>query len=120
MTRFASHAEYLDHFRTVIAPSPAFDFLVRDEWDNGEFMTGATVDLLEAGQVVHTETFVCSSEDAPGPGFSAYGNGRDNHALTQALSYANSWLESVTTTLEERLAPFGPEWQREQEDRCYA
>jgi hypothetical protein len=90
-----------------------YDFRVRDRWDNGEFLTGATVDLYERGKVVHTETFVASSEDAPLGGFSAYGNGRDNHALTQALSYAHSWVESRETTLEERLAPVGPEWERE-------
>jgi hypothetical protein len=71
-----------------------YDFRVRDRWDNGEFLTGATVDLYERGKVVHTETFVASSEDAPLGGFSAYGNGRE-------------------TTLEERLAPVGPEWERE-------
>jgi hypothetical protein len=72
-----------------------FDFKVRDEWDNGEFLTGATVDLIEDGKVVHTEKFVLSSEDAPGPGFSAYGNGRDNHAGTHARSYAWAWLEAA-------------------------
>ncbi len=69
-------------------------FLIRDEWDNGEFMTGATVDLIEDGKVVHTEKFVASSEDAPGEAFSAYGNGRDNHAGTQARSYAWAWIET--------------------------
>lgn len=90
-------------------------FRVYDEWDNGEFLTGASVDLLERGKVVHTETFVVSSEDAPGPGFSAYGNGRDNHAGTHARSYAWAWMEARETPLEVRLAPFGPEWEREME-----
>lgn len=81
-----------------------YDFHIRDEWDNGEFMTGATVDLLEDGKVVHTETFTASSEDEPGPAFSAYGNGNDNHAGTLARSYAWAWIESQTTTLEDRLS----------------
>lgn len=100
----------------MASPSTA-DYRVYDEWDNGEFLTGATVDLIQDGTVVHTEKFTASSEDAPSPSFSAYGNGRDNHATTLALSYANSWVESMTSTLEERLAPFGPEWQREQDER---
>jgi len=70
-----------------------YDFRIRDEWDNGEFMTGATVDLIVRGKVEHTETFIASSEDAYGPAFSAYGNGRDNHAGTQARSYAWAWLD---------------------------
>jgi hypothetical protein len=69
-----------------------FDFRIRDEWDNGEFMTGATVDLIERGKVVHTEEFVASSEDDCGE--SAYGNGRANHASTQARSYAWAWIDS--------------------------
>lgn len=93
-----------------------FSFQVRDEWDNGEFLTGATVDLIQDGEVVGTETFTASSEDAPGEAFSAYGNGRDNHAGTLARSFAWGWLESQETTPEERLAPFGLEWERELED----
>lgn len=97
-----------------------FEFRVYDEWDNGEFMTGAKVDLIERGQVIHTEVFTASSEDAPGPAFSAYGNGRDNHAGTQARSYAWAWLEARETPLEERFAPFGPAWEREQYERVGA
>lgn len=106
------------------------DYRVRDEWDNGEFMTGATVDLLIGGRVIHTETFTASSEDAPSESFSAYGNGRDNHATTLALSYANAWVEAEERRAEaDRLgvhpleivfAPFGPEWQREQDERWSA
>jgi hypothetical protein len=82
-------------------PVSSYDFQIRDEWDNEEFLTGATVDLIEDGKVVHTETFVASSEDAYGPAFSAYGNGRDNHAGTQARSYAWGWIESQTSTPED-------------------
>ena len=74
-TRAERDAEFNRHF-------VSYDFLVRDEFDNGEFLTSATVDLIENGKVVHTETFTASSEDAPGEAFSAYGNGRDNHAGT--------------------------------------
>lgn len=111
---FATGAEILDRFLSETFAT--YDFRIRDEWDNGEFMTGATVDYYVRGRRVDTETFTASSEDAPGPGFSAYGNGRDNHALTLALSAAWSWIESCETPLEERLAPFGSEWQREQEE----
>lgn len=100
-----------------------YDFRVYDETDNGEFMTGAKVDLIERGIVIHTETFTASSEDPYGPAFSAYGNGRDNHAGTLARSYAWAWVDSVSIPLEERLAPFGPEWEREQTaelERMYA
>lgn len=116
---WASEQEAQDRF--LATTFATYDFRVRDEWDNGEFMTGATVDLIERGTVVHTEPFVASSEDAPGEGFSAYGNGRDNHALTQALSYAWAWVEASESPFEERFAPFGPEWEREQmEQAVYA
>jgi hypothetical protein len=108
---WASEAEKRERFLSETFAT--YDFRVYDEWDNGEFLTGATVDLIERGMVVHTETFVASSEDAPGEGFSAYGNGRDNHALTRALSYANAWIESMETPFEVRFAPFGMEWERE-------
>lgn len=109
---WASDSEIRDQF--LSATYATYDFRVYDETDNGEFMTGAKVDLIERGQVVHTETFSASSEDAPSGTFSAYGNGRDNHAGTQARSYAWAWLDSQEMSFEERFAPFGPEWEREQ------
>jgi hypothetical protein len=110
----ASHDEYIEHFRATTVPT--YDFRVYDEFDNGEFITTAKVDLIERGQVVHTESFFCSSEDAYGFDFSAYGNGRDNHAGTQARSYAWAWIElREAGGIEGVLAPFGPEWEREQE-----
>lgn len=112
---WASEAEILDRF--VGETIPTYDFLVYDETDNGEFITTAKVDLIEKGKVVHTEPFVASSEDAPGPGFSAYGNGRDNHAGTLARSYAWAWIESMRTPFEERYAPFGAAWLEEMEAR---
>lgn len=92
-----------------------YDFRIYDETDDGEFMTGAKVDLIERGKVVHTETFSASSEDAPGPGFSAYGNGRDNNAGTLARSYAWSWIDARESSFEERFEPFGVEFEREME-----
>ncbi len=90
---WASAAETLDRFfDTTFA---TYDFVVRDAWDNDEFMTGATVDLLVKGVVVETETFTASTEDPPDGSFSAYYNGQSNHAMTQALSYANAWVESM-------------------------
>lgn len=86
---------------------PIYSFVIRDEWDNGEFMTGATVDLLVVGVVTHSERFVCSSEDPYGP-LSAYGNGRDNHAGTQARSFAWAWLDSM----ERPYSEAGPQYDR--------
>lgn len=113
-TTWASADEIAD--RVEAETVPTYDFRIRDEWDNGEFVTGATVDLIVRGKVIHTETFTASSEDAPGPGFSAYGNGLDNHAGTLARSYAWAWLDGCERPLEERYAPFGEEWIREREE----
>ena len=89
---WASESEVIDRF--FDETHATYDFRVYDETDNGEFITTAKVDLIERGKVVHTERFVASSEDAYGVAFSAYGNGRDNHAGTQARSYAWAWIES--------------------------
>lgn len=113
MAVWASEAEVKERFLDETVAT--YDFRVYDEWDNGEFMTGAKVDLIVRGKVVETETFTASSEDAPGPGFSAYGNGLDNHAGTLARSYAWAWLDAMVTPFEERFAPFGPEFEREME-----
>lgn len=112
---WASEVEVQERFvETTFAPA---DFRVYDETDDGEFMTSAKVDLIERGKVVHTEAFVASSEDAPGEALSAYGNGRDNHAGTHARSYAWAWVEASETSFEERFAPFGPAWEREQDEK---
>lgn len=108
---WASEEEIRDRFLDETVAT--YDFLVHDEHDDGEFMTTAKVDLIERGKVVHTETFACSSEDAPGPGFSAYGNGRDNNAGTHGRSYAWAWMDARETSFEERFVPFGPEYERE-------
>lgn len=107
---WASVEEQEERFRSETLAT--FEFRVRDEWDNGEFLTGATVDLYERGKLVHTEVFVASSEE---PGLeSEFYSGSSNHALTQALSYAHSWVETREVSLEDALAPFGPAWEREQ------
>lgn len=90
---FASATEAREQF--LATTFAAFDFVVRDVFDNGEFMTGATVDLIVRGRVVETRAFTASSEEAPCDGFSAYGNGRSNNALTQALSFANAWVDAM-------------------------
>lgn len=69
-----------------------FDFRLYDEWDNGEFMTGVTLDLIADGKVVATEMFTASSEEPGLP--SAYGTGSSTAAVTQALSHAHAWIES--------------------------
>lgn len=85
---------------------PGHDYRIIDIGDNGEFRTFATVELLVDDKVVHTEQFNISSE---------FG---DTHSATEhALSYAQAWIESQIYSLEERLGPFGIEWEREQEER---
>lgn len=69
--------------------------------DNGEFLTWATVELTVDGEVVGREEFTGSSE-FPG-----------EDALQQAHSFGSVFVETETTTMEERLGPFGLEWQRE-------
>lgn len=83
-----------------------YDFRIENIWDNGEFLSGATVVYLEDGREIDREEFVGSMEDAPG------------YTGTQlATSAAGAWLETQTYTIEERLGPFGIEWQREQDER---
>lgn len=103
---YATAEERDDYFRTIVAPHPTYDFRVYDVYDNGEFLTFATVDLIESGRVVATETFVASDEFGP-----------SETATRMATSYAVAWLESQEHTLEQRLGPFGIEWEREQADR---
>lgn len=85
---------------------PTADYKVYDQWDNGEFNTGCKLDLILNGEVVATESFFGSTEFEGG-----------EVATRQAISYAQAWVESQVYTLEERLGPFGLEWEREQEER---
>ncbi len=83
-----------------------FSFQLRDQGENGEFLSWATVDYLEDGVVVGSEDFLGSMEFAPG------------YTGDQlAASAGHSWVEAMTYTLEERLGPYGLEYQREQYDR---
>ena len=82
---------------------PAYDFRVEDVWDNGEFLTGATLVLLEDGQEVSRETFTASSE---------FENDGPAHVL--ATSAAVAWLEAMEL---DPLARYGLEWEREQDER---
>lgn len=86
-----------------------FGWEIRDEWDNGEFMSGCTVDLIEDGRVVESKKFVVSEEFAD----------NDGSARVQAASYAEAWRESREYTIEERLGPFGLEWEREHAERSF-
>lgn len=83
-----------------------YDYRIENVWDNGEFLSGATVVYLENGKETEREEFVGTTEEPPG-----------HTGLQLAQSAAASWYESMTTTLEERLGPFGLEWEREQEER---
>lgn len=105
MSIFATQDERDDYFATVVAPYETYDFRIYDISDNGEFFTSATVDLLERGKVVGTETFAISSEFGPAP-----------TGAQAAASFAWAWVDSQTTSFEERFAPFGSEWQREMEE----
>lgn len=85
---------------------PTYNWEIRDISDNGEFLTFATIDLLEDGAVVESHDFIGSSE-FPG----------DCDAQMQAESFGFAWYETMTLTIEERLGEFGLEWQREENER---
>jgi hypothetical protein len=71
---WATEAEV--HERFVEETFGSNDFRVYDEWDNGEFMTGAKVELIERGVVVRTETFVAASRICCGRSLSWSGRRR--------------------------------------------
>lgn len=79
-----------------------YDFRVVDRGDNGEFLTWATLDLLEDDVVVSREGYEGTSE-FPG-----------EDAVTQAVSAGHAWVEAMSYTLEERLSR---EFEREQVER---
>lgn len=83
-----------------------FDYRVVDVGDNGEFLSWATVELLKDDKVIHAESFLGTTEEPPG-----YTGGQ------LAESAGAAWLETVTYSLEERLGPYGLEWEREQSGR---
>jgi hypothetical protein len=82
-----------------------YEYRVYDVGDNGEFCNWATIDYLVNGKVVETERFLGSWEEPGATG------------EEQALSSGAAWHEAQTYTFEERLGPYGIEWQREQDDR---
>lgn len=69
------------------------------------FSPGRHSNFSTGGNVVGSEEFLGSSE-FPGEG-----------AVRQAVSAGRSWVEAMSYSVEERLGPFGLEWQREQEER---
>lgn len=81
------------------------EFGVIDVWDNGEFLSGATLVLTEDGEEVHREEFVGSLE------FPGGATGMD-----MAVSAGLAACEVHNVGLEELLAPFGIEYQREREE----
>ena len=85
---------------------PKYDFRIEDATDNGEFLTSATLVMLADGEEVGRETFHASSEFP-----------NDGPATVIAASAGHAWIESMEYTLEERLGPYGLEWEREQEER---
>lgn len=91
---------------TVEVERPDASYQVYAVWDNGEFLTGAKVDLILGGEIIDTETYVISCEC-----------GEQHTATDHAISSAEAWVEAQTYTLEERLGPYGIEWQREQAER---
>jgi hypothetical protein len=83
-----------------------FDWEIVDVGDNGEFISWATVIYKVDGVEINRETFHGTSEEPPG-----------HSGYELALSDARAWWETREYTIEERLGPFGLEWQREQEER---
>jgi hypothetical protein len=85
---------------------PSFDWELVDVGDNGEFLSWATVVYMKDGVATHEEEFHGTSEFPPG-----------HTGEELARSAATAWFETMTTTIEERLGPFGIEWQREEAER---
>lgn len=83
-----------------------FDWEIVDIGDNGEFISWATVIYKKDGAQIGTKVFYGTSEEPPGH------SGED-----LARSDAHAWWETMTYTIEERLGPFGIEWEREQKER---
>jgi hypothetical protein len=81
---------------------PEYDWRIRDVEDNGEFLSWATVDYIVDGEVVESQTFCGTSEEPPG-----------HTGAELARSAAVAWWETATYTAEERLGPYGLEYQRE-------
>lgn len=79
-----------------------YDYRVASLGDNGEFLTWATLELLEDGVAVSVEVYNGTSE-FPG-----------EDAVTQAVSAGAAWVEAMSYTLEERLSR---EYEREQMER---
>jgi hypothetical protein len=73
--------------------------------DEGSDFVTVWIDFAEGDQIV--ERFSGYFDD-PGPS-----------AVEQAASYIGAFEESQMYTLEERLGPYGIEWEREQEERMY-
>ena len=72
---------------------------------NDEGSTFCTV-TLDWGDETEVHRFSHYFDDGPG-----------ESAVEQASSFVGALLDSLDYTLEERLGPYGLEWQREQEDR---
>ena len=83
-----------------------YDYKIIDVGDNQEFISWATVVYLKNGEEIERERFVGTSEEPPG-----------HSGFELAQSNAAAWHESMTYMLEERLGPFGLEWEREQRER---
>lgn len=82
------------------------DYRIENVSDNGEFLTFATLVLLEDGVEIRREDHIGNSEFPPG-----------DSATRLASSSGEVWVES-SIPMEVRLAPWGLEWERERmEDR---
>lgn len=83
------------------------EYTIETETDvNDEGSDFATVRIRFATGEVVEESFARWFDSGPIPS-----------AREQAASFIAAFEESERSTLEERLAPFGPEWEREQEER---
>lgn len=84
---------------------PAFAVETKCE-TNDEGSTFATVTITWADGSTEEQHFARYFDDGPGPS-----------AREQAASYVAAMTETHEYSLEERLGPFGLEWEREQEER---
>jgi hypothetical protein len=77
----------------------------------------STRDVNEEGSTFATVTITFANGEVIEESFASWFDEPTPSAVEQAASFVAAFEESERYTLEERLGPFGLEWQREQEER---
>lgn len=71
----------------------------------------------EEGSTFAEVTITFANGEVIKESFASYFDSPSESAVVQAASYVAAFEESQMYTLEERLGPFGLEWEREMEER---